>query len=202
MQLDNITVLDFETSGLDPVRDRVIEMCAIRCDKGEIVGRFNTLIRFDGPLAPKITEITGITSPMLEGGMDEETAFRILNRMIGSNLIVAHNAAFDLGFLHHTLMRLAGRSFSNHFIDTLTISRLYHTYPHTLQEMCNRYGIELSQGHRADFDVLATWELLKRFHAEYDLGSLVNRLGYIEKYGPPKWAPAWAQLEGLRLKYA
>ncbi|WP_020615798.1 3'-5' exonuclease [Paenibacillus daejeonensis] len=202
MQLDNITVLDFETSGLNPSRDRVIEMCAIRCDKGEIVGRFNTLIQFEGPLAPKITEITGITSPMLEGGMDEETAFRILNRMIGSNLIVAHNAAFDLSFLHYTLMRLAGRSFSNHFIDTLTISRLYHTYPHTLQDMCNTYGIQLDQGHRADFDVLATWELLKKFNRQYDLNAMVNRLGYVEKYGPPKWAPDWAQLEGMRLKFA
>jgi DNA polymerase III subunit epsilon len=56
MNLDNITILDFETSGLDPARDRVIEMAAIRCYGGEIVSQFNTFIRFDGVLPPKITE--------------------------------------------------------------------------------------------------------------------------------------------------
>ena len=48
-------------------------------------------------------------------GMDEETAFRILNRIIGDSIIVAHNAMFDLSFLHHALLRLANRSFTNYF---------------------------------------------------------------------------------------
>ncbi|GGG19598.1 3'-5' exonuclease [Paenibacillus abyssi] len=202
MKLDNITVIDFETSGLDPAKDRVIELCAIRCHGGEIVGHFSTLIHFEGYLSPKITELTGITSDMLIGGMDEETAFRILNRMIGSNIIVAHNAAFDLGFLHHTLMRLAGRTFKNDFIDTLTISRLRQTYPHTLKDMCDRYGIALEQGHRADYDVLACWQLLKKFNEEQPIDDQLNKLGYIEKYGPPKWHPAYAQTEGIRIRYA
>jgi DNA polymerase-3 subunit epsilon len=84
-------------------------MAAIRCYGGEIVSQFNTLIRFDGVLSEKITEITGITSNELANGMDEETAFRILNRMIGDSIIVAHNAMFDLSFLHHALLRLANR---------------------------------------------------------------------------------------------
>jgi len=139
--LDNITVLDFETSGLRPDSDRVIEISAIRCARGEVVSSFTTLVQFPGALPAKITELTGITSEQLAGGMDEGTAFRILNRMIGDNLIVAHNALFDLSFLHHTLLRLAGRSFHNAFIDTLTVCRQRHVYPHTLQEMCKRYGI-------------------------------------------------------------
>ncbi|MBD2844525.1 3'-5' exonuclease [Paenibacillus sp. IB182496] len=202
MQLDDITVLDFETSGLNPQRDRVIELCAIRCHDGEIVGHFSTLIQFKGTLAPKITELTGITSDMLVGGMDEETAFRMLNRMIGSNTIVAHNAAFDLSFLHHTLLRLAGRSFTNDFIDTLTISRLRQPYPHTLKDMCARYGIALDQAHRADYDVLACWELLKRLNEEAPVDDLVNTLGYLAKHGPPKWYPAHAKARSVSLRYA
>jgi DNA polymerase-3 subunit epsilon len=46
-------------------------MAAIRCFGGEIVSQFNTLIRFDGVLNEKITEITGITSNELANGMDE-----------------------------------------------------------------------------------------------------------------------------------
>ncbi|MCD9022927.1 3'-5' exonuclease [Cohnella sp. NL03-T5] len=200
--LDNITVLDFETSGLDPARDRVIEMAAIRCYGGEIVSQFSTLIRFKGALPPKITEITGITSEDLVNGMDEETAFRILNRLIGDSTIVAHNAMFDLSFLHHTLLRLANRSFNNSFLDTLTISRNRHTYPHNLKEMCDRYGIVLEGAHRSINDVYACWKLLEKMNEEKSVESDLNVLGYMKKYGMPKWYPTHASMVPVEIKYA
>ncbi|MBB6669636.1 3'-5' exonuclease [Cohnella nanjingensis] len=202
MRLHNVTVFDFETSGLDPARDRVIEMAAIRCYEGEIVSQFTTLVRFDGILPPKITELTGLTSEQLALGMDEDTAFRILNRMIGDSILVAHNAMFDLGFLHHALQRLAGRSFSNDFIDTLTISRMRHTYPHTLKEMCARYGIANEHAHRALSDVYATWQLLGKLNEEESVEPALNVLGYLPKHGLPKWRPDQARMEKIEMKYA
>lgn len=202
MILDNITVLDFETSGLDPVNDRVIEVAAIRCFGGEIVSQFQTLIRFDGALPPKITEITGITSSDLVNGMDEETAFRILNRMLGDSIIVAHNAMFDLGFLHQTLLRLANRSFNNSFLDTLTIARARHTYPHNLKEMCDRYGIVLEGAHRSLNDVYACWKLLEKMNEEQSVENDLNVLGYMKKYGIPKWYPQHASMIPIEIKYA
>src|SRR5690606_29815937 len=123
-------------------------------------------VQYDGKLSPKITELTGITDDMTACGMDEDTAFRILNRMLGDHILIAHNAQFDLAFLHHSLMRIAGRSFKNDFIDTLTISRTRHVYPHTLKDMCDRYGIPLIGGHRALNDVIACWELFRTMHEE------------------------------------
>lgn len=202
MKLDNITVLDFETSGLDPSRDRVIEMAAIRCYGGEIVSQFQTLIRFEGTLAPKITEITGITSADLVNGMDEETAFRILNRIIGDSILVAHNAMFDLSFLHHSLHRFANRSFKNSFLDTLTIARARHAYPHNLKEMCDRYGIVLDGAHRSLNDVIACWKLLEKMNEEQSVEQDLNVLGYMKKYGPPKWRPDQASLIPIEIKYA
>lgn len=202
MKLDNITVIDFETSGLDPARDQVIEMAAIRCCKGEIVSQFSTLVRFDGILSPKITELTGITSEELAYGMDEETAFRILNRMIGDSCIVAHNAMFDLSFLHYTLLRLANRSFNNSFLDTLTICRSRHTYPHTLKNMCERYGIVLDGAHRALNDVYACWKILEKMNEEESVESQLNVLGYLKKYGMPEWYPRHASMVSMEIKYA
>lgn len=202
MKLDNITVIDFETSGLDPNNDRVIEIAAIRCCQGEVVGSFSTLVQFSGRLPAKITELTGITSRQLTGGLDEGTAFRILNRMIGDNVIVAHNAVFDLGFLHHTLLRLAGRSFHNSFLDTLTICRKRHPYPHTLNDMCARYGISLQHSHRADNDATACLELLQKLNAEHSVASLINKLGVVRKQGLPKWYPSHANIEMIDIKYA
>ncbi|MBH5317053.1 3'-5' exonuclease [Paenibacillus sp. GSMTC-2017] len=198
----SFTIFDFETSGLDPKKDRVIEMAAIRVVNGEVASEFSTLVKFDGKLAPKITELTGITDEMTTFGMDEDTAFRILNRMLGDHILVAHNAQFDLGFLHHSLMRIAGRSFNNDFIDTLTISRARHVYPHTLKDMCDRYNIPLIGGHRALNDVVACWELFRTMDEESPAMDALNKLGYIKKYGPPAWSPPYAKLEAIELKFA
>lgn len=201
-QTSSYTVIDFETSGLDPKKDRVIEMAAIRCVNGEIASEFSTLVRYDGKLSPKITELTGITDEMTAGGMDEDTAFRILNRMLGDHIIIAHNAQFDLSFLHHSLLRIAGRSFRNNFIDTLTISRARHVYPHTLKDMCERFNIPLIGGHRALNDVIACWELFRRLDQEEPVEESLNMLGYIKKYGPPAWTPPNSRLAPIELKYA
>lgn len=190
----HITVLDFETSGLDAGVDRVIEMAAVRFYKGEIITEFNTLVKFDGELSPKITEVTGIKQSDLEFALDEITAFRILNRIIGSSIIVAHNATFDLGFLHQALMRFAGRTFNNDFIDTLAIARSRYSYPHTLTEMSDRLGVELNGAHRALNDVIACYEVLKKMHEKEPVDNFLNKLTYKAKYGKPKWVPEKATL--------
>jgi DNA polymerase-3 subunit epsilon len=200
--IDNITIFDFETTGLDPVNDRVIELAALRIRDGKIVGEFSAVIHHDIILESKITEITGIDNSDLVHGMDEKTAFRILNWMIGDSVIVAHNAAFDLAFLHFSLMRLANRTFDNPFIDTLTISRDRHVYPHKLTgDMCSRYEIALEGAHRALNDVHGCWDLLKKLHEEEPVNDYINLIGYLRKYGPPAWAPDYAVLEATENRY-
>ncbi|QJC52924.1 3'-5' exonuclease [Paenibacillus albicereus] len=200
--LNDVTVFDFETSGLSPERDRVIEMAAVRIKNGQIVAEFSTLVRIDFPLAPKITELTGITPEMLTEATDETLAFKILRNLMGDSLLVAHNAAFDLQFLHHGMQRLAGKTFTNPFMDTLTICRDRKPYPHKLENMAVTYGIELDGAHRALNDVKATWELLVALHLEKPVDEWLNRLGYLSKYGPPTWAPNHAKLFGTSNRYA
>lgn len=192
--LSDITVFDFETTGLDHQNDRVIEMAAIRVVNGNIVTGFHTLVNPGRILEPKITELTGITDEMVAGGMSENTAFRILRNIMGGSLLVAHNAAFDLQFLHWALQRLAGKTFFNPFLDTLTISRERTEYPHKLTDMCWKYGIELEGAHRALADVEGCWELLKAFQDQESVAPFVNQLGYLSKYGPPEWVPDYASL--------
>jgi DNA polymerase III subunit epsilon len=199
--INEITVFDFETSGLDPQKDRVIEMAAIRIANGQVVGEFSTLVQFNGALTPKIIELTGIQDEALKHGFDEVTAFKIFNRFIGSSVIVAHNAAFDLGFLHHSLMRLAKRSFNNSFIDTLTISRERTFFPYKLIDLCGRYNIELIGAHRALSDVYGCWNLYETLGKEVKLSDYLNKLGYMSKYGPPKWAPEYAVLQAQENRY-
>jgi len=201
MNYPYITVFDFETSGLNSIEDRVIEIAAIKCKDNKVISEFSTLVHFDGQLSPKIVELTGIDPADLKNGMDEDTAFRILNRFLKDSLLVAHNAAFDLAFLHYTLMRIANRSFTNPFIDTLTISRDLLVYPYTLKNACDQYNISFEGAHRAANDVYACWELYQRFTKETDIQQYVNQLGYLKKYGPPKWTPSYATLIPTENRY-
>ncbi|OMF35235.1 DNA polymerase III subunit epsilon [Paenibacillus sp. FSL H8-0548] len=193
--LDDICCFDFETSGLSPVEDRVVEMAAIRVIKGIQVSEFRTFVKYDGKLVPKITELTGITDEHLVNGMDEKQAFLNLRRVMGpQTLLVAHNATFDLAFLHYAMFRISEITFANPFIDTLTIARDRTPYPHTLTDMCNKYNIDLNGAHRALADVEGTLALLQAMHAEQPVDNFVNKLSYVEKYGKPVWVPAHAEL--------
>ncbi|WP_237100045.1 3'-5' exonuclease [Paenibacillus azoreducens] len=199
--MSDVTVFDFETTGVNPANDRIIEVAAIRCIDGQIVSQFQTLVKLDGELPTKITEITGITDADLAGGMDEDIAFKVLRNLAKDSLLVAHNAAFDLAFLHYWMQRTGGRTFHNSFIDTCTISRDRHYYPHKLTNMTERYGIDLTGAHRALNDVIGCWELLKAMHTEDPVNKWVNKIGYLSKYGPPKWTPAYAELIPMTNRY-
>jgi DNA polymerase-3 subunit epsilon/DNA polymerase-3 subunit alpha (Gram-positive type) len=199
--LDNITVFDFETSGLDPEKNSVIEVAAIKIREGRLVGEFSTIIKQPIQLEARITEVTGITTEDLKSGMDELLAFKLLNHLMEDSILVAHNAPFDLQFLHHSLVRIAGRTFNNPFIDTLTISRDRHFYPHKLEDMCDKYDIKLEGAHRALNDVHGCWELLKKLHAEKDVSEFANKLGYLKKYPAPKWYPDYAELVPMVNRY-
>jgi len=199
--LDDICVFDFETSGLDHKNDRVIEMAAIRVRYGEVVSEFSTIVKQDIEITSEITRITGITQDQVEKGLNEDTAFKILRIIMGNALLVAHNAAFDLQFLHWSMMRVAGKTFNNPFIDTMTISRDRTTYPHKLIDMCEKYGVELSGAHRALNDVHGAHDLLKALHAEQPVDEWVNRLGYLSKYPAPEWVPEYATVFPTANKY-
>lgn len=199
--INDVTVFDFETSGLNPETDRVIEMAAIRIRNGQVTSGFSTLVEQPFVLEPKITELTGITTEDMLCGISEKTAFQMLNRLMLGSTLVAHNAAFDLSFLHFSLQRLAGKTFENPFIDTLTICRDRFTYPHKLIDMCGRLGIELTGAHRALNDVYGCWELLKALHEAEPVNEYWNVLGYLKKYGAPKWVPEYARVIGQDNQY-
>lgn len=98
-------VLDIETTGLDPCRDEIIEIAAMKftIGKDQHAG-MSTLVKIDGNVPTFITELTGITSVMLErDGVDLKIALESLTNLIGNFNIVAYNSKFDIGFLNEAL---------------------------------------------------------------------------------------------------
>ena len=79
---DNYIVLDTETTGLNPARDKVLEIGAARIEQGRVVETFETLIDTGVPIPERITELTGITDAMqAEGKKTEEGNFLIFAKI-------------------------------------------------------------------------------------------------------------------------
>ena len=69
---ENYTALDLETTGLNPKYDKIIEAGAVKVRNGEIIDRFQQLIRPGIALPEKITGLTGITQEELLEAKDSE----------------------------------------------------------------------------------------------------------------------------------
>lgn len=158
----NIVVIDFETTGFDPIKNEITEVGAVQIDgkTGEITNQFDALIKIIGKVPPKIVELTGITDDLLQQhGLPKELVGEYLKEMCENSIVVAHNASFDFSWAFHQFGIVP-----KYYYDTLTISR--DLYPdeksHKLGDICNRAGIKLENAHRAISDTLACSELLNK----------------------------------------
>ncbi len=160
---DTVVVLDFETTGLNPQQDRVIEIGAVKLQAGRIIDSLSMMVDPGVPLPPVITQITGISDAMLIGQEKAATALPKLMAFIGDCPLAAHNAAFDCAFLESELARL-GLSYSTAQIDTLFFAQ--KLYPelrrYRLASVCKHLGISLKNAHRAVNDATATAQILAR----------------------------------------
>ena len=117
-------VLDVETTGLDPDKDAIIEIAAIKVEQGVEADRFHELIRYEKGIPKKIVELTGITDEMLaEKGIELERAVSSLLSFVGSRIVVAHNASFDTGFVQAACEECDLDDFDNECIDTITLAK-------------------------------------------------------------------------------
>lgn len=199
MIYENTTIFDLETTGLDPQTSKVIEIAALRIRKGKVIGSVSYLINPEVAIPAKITEITGIRNEDVEHCPTIAQIFPWLMAIFGDSLLVAHNLLFDISFIEMLNQQLRGKSVRNAFVDTRAICIERFPYEsHRLELMCQKFNIPLEGAHRALNDVEATWALLQKLHEEKPLElSDVNKLYYFKKYGPPKWAPSYATVEGL-----
>lgn len=194
----DFTVLDVETSGLDPQNDQIIEFAMIRVRAGEPVLVFNSLVNFQDELNPKITELTGHTIEDLQGGITEKQLALALDSLIDPDeVLIAYNAAFDLAFIEALYVRqLFDDSYGlpNHFVDPLAIARDRFPYPHKLEDTARRFGITF-EAHSAYEDTFALLDVVIALDKQHDISDYVNVLGYKTKYGKPSFCPPHAILK-------
>ncbi|MDD5603221.1 MAG: PolC-type DNA polymerase III, partial [Eubacteriales bacterium] len=150
-------VFDLETTGLDPDKDRIIELGAVKVSGGVITEGYGTYVDPGIPVPEKITGLTGIDDDKVRGAPPVEEVVKGLAAFAGDAVLVAHNAPFDMGFIGKAAAS-AGIKISNTVLDTLQLSRAL--YPemksHRLNVLASYFNISLPNHHRAEDDCRAT----------------------------------------------
>lgn len=161
--INDYIALDVETTGLNPARDKLLEIGAVKVQGGEICEVFETLVDAGVPVPERIEELTGITDEMRRTGKKTETAIREFLEFCGTFPVVGHNVSFDYGFLKQAAVN-AGHTFEAEALDTLKIARtvLPDLPSRALPAMCAHYGIDPGSSHRALDDARSAHLLLKK----------------------------------------
>jgi len=120
--LDDFVALDVETTGLRPLQQRVIEVAAIRFHGGVETGRLETLINPGRPVPAYVSQLTGISAPLLVDAPAFAAVADGLLDMLGSSLIVGHNVDFDISFVNAELKRSGRPPLVNERLDTLRLA--------------------------------------------------------------------------------
>lgn len=157
---------DTETTGLNPSRDRIIELGAVLFENGKAVKKFETLVN-PGVLIPaRVTAVNHITNNMLKNAPNEDVVYSQFAEFMKDvfneqTVICAHNAKFDMNFLSETLMRL-GYNANINYIDTLDFSRkkIIGLYNYKQDTVAHYFDIINEQAHRAASDAETCGKIL------------------------------------------
>ena len=150
------TVFDIETSGLDPVRDDVLEIAGLKMRGLEIVGRFEQLIQPTRGIPPEVEKIHGLNEIfLLVNGRGAREVLDEFLQFISETIVVGHNIKeFDWLFILNHFNRHQLPLPQNKLIDTLELSRKLLSLPqYNLTSVAKHFGQEHKNAHRAMADV-------------------------------------------------
>ncbi len=180
--MKSLVFLDVESTGLNGVWDRVIEIYMLSVDHQGDVEEYHSLINPERPIPNRITEITGITDNDLIDAPTEVEVATGIRSFIGDGLLVAHNLSFDRRFLESMFQRNACPPLTAGGIDTLAISRQLFPklciYPqgggsHKLKNLMYHFMLDkqFANSHRAKDDVMLLVQVYRKLQ-DYAHGTL------------------------------
>jgi DNA polymerase III subunit epsilon len=156
-----LVVFDFETTGLDVNKDRIIEIGALKIRGDKVVGEFSQLIDPGMVIPDIITKICGITNDMVQGQpLLPDVLPQFLDFLSGS-VLVAHNAEFDFNFLKSVANR-EGYQIVWPCFCTLKMAKLLlpELESKNLDRLAEHFGLKFEARHRSIGDCKVTQSVL------------------------------------------
>ena len=161
---DTYVVFDLETTGFSSIKDKIIEIGAVKVENGVITDKFSTFVNPKVPIPFEITNLTGITDDMVMEAPDIETILPQFLEFVGDAVLVAHNASFDVSFIEQNC-RYQDIIPDFTSVDTVAMARILlpTLSKFKLNVVANALHISLENHHRAVDDAGATAEIFVKF---------------------------------------
>lgn len=166
--LEAYVVVDLEMTGLQAKTERILEIGAVKVERGILTERFQTFVDPHRILSPRITALTGITQDMVAGAPEAVEALHDFLGFAGELPLVGHNILFDYSFLKQCAVNHK-LPLEREAVDTLKIARvcLPDLESRRLESLCRFYKIAEGQEHRALADAWMTAQLFERLQTEF-----------------------------------
>jgi len=167
---DDFVVIDLETTGLDPTRDRIIEIGAVRFSNGIEKESFEQLVNPQIPIPDFITKLTGIGDQDVSKAPVLDEVFDSLLTFVSDSPLIGHQVNFDISFLEYVIRGRHNdfdnwekeaqrfKYMTNLRMDTLFLSRIFLPFLNKfkLSAVAAYFGVDLEKAHRAIEDARAT----------------------------------------------
>lgn len=174
-------LLDIETTGLSPAFDEIIEISALKIEKGEIKQEFSQLIKPTYEISEFITKLTGITNEMVEDAKSiKEVLKEFKDFFTKEDIVVGYNVNFDINFLYDNFQEHLNDYFENNFVDVMRIAkRVFKNEIESfrLKRLAEHFNISTKGIHRGLTDCNITWKIFKKTEEE-----MLNKFETLEKF--------------------
>ncbi len=163
MNFDKLVFVDLETTGTNPVNDRITEIGIVEVDATGQATSWSSLVNPQVSIPSFIQGLTGISNAMVANAPTfAELAPALHDRLQGA-LFIAHNARFDYGFLRNAFSE-AGLPYKSDVLCTVKLSRALfpNERKHNLDTLIDRHGLKADARHRALADADLLWQLWQK----------------------------------------
>lgn len=163
--LDTYVLLDIETTGLNFLKDELLEIGLIKVEKGCPINQYNYLIKPSKKIPKDIELLTGITEQELnDHSIPIKQALEQTMEVIKGNIIVGYNVNFDCMFLKKACdkykVKCTIRKIKD--VENLAVQKLKDVQDYKLETVAKKLGIPKEQKHRALDDCQLTLDVMKK----------------------------------------
>lgn len=164
---------DLETTGISTF-SKIVEIGAVRFRVGGSGDEYTTLVDPRQPIPVEASYVHGITDPMVAGSPRVDEVVGSFFDFIGDSVLLAHNAAFDVGVLSMELAKCGAGFPSNRVLDTVGIARMLirGLYNYRLPTLAAYLGLDTDELHRALPDARATRRVLEHALEQHGAGPI------------------------------
>ncbi len=161
---ENYVVFDLETTGRDPASCAVVEIAAVKVEKGEIVEEFQSLVHPKISIEEEAMAVHHISEEMVSDAPVIEEILPQFIDFVGDNLIIAHNGyAFDFKIIDRLMKQIGMKRLPNIRYDSLILARnLYAQERNSIDALSERMELDAGTRHRALDDVVVLHKIFQR----------------------------------------